>query len=151
VLKNFYITDDYNHKSFKMKKLTISFFLGFLTFSIVGSIAAFLFYLPEFAALHNANPSAINESPEPVSGTILGIVQLIVLVVLMDKLKINSIKNGAVLGAVFSGLLWLMIDLQMVSLTSIFNYDFLVIDVVISTVLGLIGGAVIAWSQKKYS
>ena len=132
-----------------MKKLTISFFLGFLTFSIIGSVAAFLFYLPEFAALHNAYPSAVNENPEPVSGTLLGIIQLIVLVVLMDKLKIDSIKNGAVLGAVFSGLL--MIDLQMVSLTSIFNYDFLVVDVVISTVLGLIGGAVIAWSQKKYS
>jgi hypothetical protein len=134
-----------------MKKLTISFFLGFLTFSIIGSVAAFLFYLPEFAALHNAYPSAVNENPEPVSGTLLGIIQLIVLVVLMDKLKIDSVKNGAILGAVFSGFLWLMVDLQMVSLTSIFNYDFLVVDVVISTVLGLIGGAVIAWSQKKYS
>ena len=39
----------------------------------------------------------------------------------MDRLNIDNIKEGAIFGAIASVALWLMIDLQMVSISNIFS------------------------------
>ena len=117
-----------------MKKLLISFVLGFITFSILGGIFAYLVFLPEFAIWYELHPDTVRGTPELISGTTLAVIQLIALVILMDKLKIDTLK-----------------DLQMISMTNIFSYDYLLKDTLLSGVLGAFGGLVIAWSQKKYS
>jgi hypothetical protein len=134
-----------------MKKLLISFVLGFLTFSILGGIFAYLVFLPEFAIWYELHPDTVRGTPELISGTTLAVIQLIALVILMDKLKIDTLKGGAIFGIIFSAVLWLIIDLQMISMTNIFSYDYLLKDTLLSGVLGAFGGLVIAWSQKKYS
>ena len=93
----------------------------------------------------------MRKKPELISGTALGVIQLIGLVILMDKLKIDTLKDGTIFGIIFSAVLWLIINLQMISMTNIFYYDYLFKDIPLSGVLGAFGGLVIAWSQKKYS
>jgi hypothetical protein len=44
-----------------------------------------------------------------------------------------------------------MIDLQMVSISNIFSYNYVLTDAALSAVMGAIIGALIAWSLKKFA
>jgi hypothetical protein len=81
----------------------------------------------------------------------LGIIQLVGTIYLIDRLKIDNIKDGAIFGAISTVALWLMIDLQMVSISNIFSYDYVLTDAALSAVMGAIIGALIAWSLKRFS
>jgi hypothetical protein len=134
-----------------MKKYVITFLIGLVLFFILGGVFGTLVFLPEMASWHEAFPNAVRETPDFVSGFIVGLIQLIALIYLLDKLSINDLKNGAVFGLVYSVVLWLIIDLQMVSTTHIFSYSYVGLDAVLSAVMGAVLGAVMAWSLKKYA
>lgn len=85
--------------------------------------------LPEFAIWNELHPDTVRKTPELISGTALGVIQLIGSVILMDKLKIDTLKDGTIFGIIFSAVLWLIIDLQMISMTNIFYYDYLFKDI----------------------
>ena len=134
-----------------MKKYVITFLIGLVLFFVPGGVFGTLVFLPEMASWHEAFPNAVRETPDFVSGFIVGLIQLIALIYLLDKLSINDLKNGAVFGLVYSVVLWLIIDLQMVSTTHIFSYSYVGLDAVLSAVMGAVLGAVMAWSLKKYA
>ncbi len=134
-----------------MKKYVITFLIGLILFFILGGVFGTLVFLPEMASWYEAFPNAVRETPDFFSGFIVGLIQLIALIYLLDKLSINNLKNGAVFGLVYNVILWLIIDLQMVSITHIVSYSYVGLDAVLSAVMGGVLGAVMAWSLKKYA
>jgi|TARA_B100000767_G_C19277246_1_gene333899 hypothetical protein len=133
-----------------MKKLVISFLLAFVAFAILGGLFANFIFLPQLALWQEAFPDAVKPSPDFVSGFIVGIIQLVGFIYIMDRLKIDNVKDGAVFGAIATVALWLMIDLQMVSISNIFSYNYVLTDAVLSAAMGAIIGALIGWSFKKF-
>ena len=134
-----------------MKKLVISFLLAFVAFAILGGLFANFVFLPQLAIWQEAFPEAVKSSPDFVSGFIVGIIQLFGFIYLMDRLNIDNVKDGAVFGAIATVALWLMIDLQMVSISNIFSYNYVLTDAALSAVMVAIIGALIGWSLKKFA
>ena len=134
-----------------MKKFIYTFIIGLILFFILGGVFGTLIFLPEMASWHEAFPDAVRENPDFLSGFIVGLIQLIALIVLLDKLNIDNLKDGAVFGLVYSVVLWLIIDLQMLSVTNIVSYNYIGLDAVLSAAIGAALGGVMAWSLKKYA
>ena len=81
-----------------MKKYVITFLIGLVLFFVLGGVFGTLVFLPEMASWHEAFPNAVRETPDFVSGFIVGLIQLIALIYLFDKLSIKDLKNGAEIG-----------------------------------------------------
>jgi hypothetical protein len=69
----------------------------------------------------------------------------------MGRLNIDTFSEGAVFGAIYSVAVWLIVDLQMVSVTNIVSYDYVALDAGLSAVMGVILGAALAWSMKRFA
>lgn len=134
-----------------MKKYIITFLLTLIVFFILGGVFGTLVFLPEMKSWYEAFPDAVRETPDFVSGFIVGLIQLIGAIILVDKLKINNLKSGAIFGLIYSVALWLIIDLQMVSTTYIVTYRYVGLDALLSAVMGAAIGLVVTWSLKKYA
>ena len=133
------------------KPFIISFFFALVTFIVLGALFGNFVFLPEFETWHEAYPDAVRETPDFVSGFILGLLQLIAFVVLLPKLEIASGSGAALFGAVYSVVIWLIVDLQMVSVTNIVSYEYVLKDALLSAVMGAILGVVVSWSQKRFA
>jgi hypothetical protein len=133
------------------KQFFISLLFGLITFVILGGVFGSLVFLPEMAGWYEVYPEAVRETPDFVSGLVVGLLQLIALIILLPKLQITTVSGGAIFGAIYSVVLWLMVDLQMVSVTNIVSYDYVLKDALLSAVMGAVLGLVIAWSQKKFA
>ena len=133
------------------KQFFISLLFALITFVILGTVFGSLVYLPETAGWYEAYPEAVRETPDIVSGLVVGLIQLIALIILLPKLQITTVSGGAIFGAIYSVALWLMIDLQMVSVTNIVSYDYVLKDALLSAVMGAVLGLVITWSQKRFA
>ena len=134
-----------------MKKYIITFLLTLIVFFILGGVFGTLVFLPQMKSWYEAFPDAVRETPDFVSGFIVGLIQLIGAIILVDKLKINNLKSGAIFGLIYSVALWLIIDLQMVSTTFIVTYRYVGLDALLSAVMGAAIGLVVTWSLKKYA
>lgn len=134
-----------------MKKYIITFLLTLIVFFILGGVFGTLVFLPEMKSWYEAFPDAVRETPDFVSGFIVGLIQLIGAIILVDKLKIDNLKSGAIFGLIYSVALWLIIDLQMVSTTYIVTYSYVGLDALLSAVMGAAIGLVVTWSLKKYA
>ena len=134
-----------------MKKYIITFLLTLIVFFILGGVFGTLVFLPEMKSWYEAFPDAVRETPDFVSGFIVGLIQLIGAIILIDKLKIDNLKSGAIFGLIYSVALWLIIDLQMVSTTYIVTYRYVGLDALLSAVMGAAIGLVVTWSLKKYA
>ena len=134
-----------------MKKYIITFLLTLIVFFILGGVFGTLVFLPEMNSWYEAFPDAVRETPDFVSGFIVGLIQLIGAIILVDKLKINNLKSGAIFGLIYNVVLWLIIDLQMVSTTYIVTYKYVGLDALLSAVMGAAIGLVVTWSLKKYA
>ena len=134
-----------------MKKYIITFLLTLIVFFILGGVFGTLVFLPEMKSWYDAFPDAVRETPDFVSGFIVGLIQLIGAIILVDKLKIDNLKSGAIFGLIYSVALWLIIDLQMVSTTYIVTYRYVGLDALLSAVMGAAIGLVVTWSLKKYA
>ena len=133
------------------KQFFISLLFALITFVILGGLFGNFVFLPEFATWHEAYPDAVRETPDFVSGLVIALIQLIPLIILLPKLQITSGSGGAIFGAIYSVVLWLMVDLQMVSVTNIVSYDYVLKDALLSAVMGAVLGLVITWSQKRFA
>ena len=47
--------------------------------------------------------------------------------------------------------IWLIVDLQMVSVTNIVSYEYVLKDALLSAVMGAILGVVVSWSQRRFA
>ena len=134
-----------------MKKYIITFLLTLIVFFILGGVFGTLIFLPEMKSWYEAFPDAVRETPDFISGFVVGLIQLIGAIFLVDKLNIDNLKSGAIFGLIYSVALWLIIDLQMVSTTYIVTYSYVGLDALLSAVMGAAIGLVVTWSLKKYA
>ena len=134
-----------------MKKYIITFLLTLIVFFILGGVFGTLIFLPEMKNWHEAFPDAVRETPDFISGFVVGLIQLIGAIFLVDKLNIDNLKSGAIFGLIYSVALWLIIDLQMMSTTYIVTYRYIGLDALLSAVMGAAIGLVVTWSLKKYA
>ena len=134
-----------------MKKYIITFLLTLIVFFILGGIFGTLIFLPEMKSWYEAFPDAVRETPDFISGFVVGLIQLIGAIFLVDKLNIDNLKSGAIFGLIYSVALWLIIDLQMMSTTYIVTYRYIGLDALLSAVMGAAIGLVVTWSLKKYA
>ena len=65
-------------------------------------------FLPQLALWQEAFPDAVKSSPDFVSGFIVGIIQLVGFVYLMNRLNIDNVKDGAMLKKAISAIKTLM-------------------------------------------
>jgi|TARA_B100001094_G_scaffold309968_1_gene344126 hypothetical protein len=133
------------------KKYILSFLIAFVLFMVLGGLFGTLVFLPTFETWHEAFPDAVRETPDMASGFLVGIIQLVAFVYLFGRLNIDTFLEGAIFGAVYSVVIWLMVDLQMVSVTKIVSYDYVVLDAGLTAIMGAVMGAVIAWSMKRFA
>ena len=134
-----------------MKKYIITFLLTLIVFFILGGVFGTLIFLPEMKSWYEAFPDAVRETPDFISGFVVGLIQLIGAIFLVDKLNIDNLKSGAIFGLIYSVALWLIIDLQMMSTTYIVTYRYIGLDALLSAVMGVAIGLVVTWSLKKYA
>ncbi|MFL2588502.1 MAG: hypothetical protein ACJ0QS_00350 [Parvicellaceae bacterium] len=134
-----------------MKKYIITFLLTLIVFFILGGVFGTLIFLPEMKSWYEAFPDAVRETPDFISGFVVGLIQLIGAIFLVDKLNIDNLKSGAIFGLIYSVALWLIIDLQMMSTTYIVTYRYIGLDALLSAVMGAAIGLVVTWSLKKYA
>ena len=134
-----------------MKKYIITFLLTLIVFFILGGVFGTLIFLPEMKSWYEAFPDAVRENPDFISGFVVGLIQLIGAIFLVDKLNIDNLKSGAIFGLIYSVALWLIIDLQMMSTTYIVTYRYIGLDALLSAVMGAAIGLVVTWSLKKYA
>ena len=134
-----------------MKKYIITFILTLIVFFILGGVFGTLIFLPEMKSWYEAFPDAVRETPDFMSGFVVGLIQLIGAIFLVDKLNIDNLKSGAIFGLIYSVALWLIIDLQMMSTTYIVTYRYIGLDALLSAVMGAAIGLVVTWSLKKYA
>ena len=133
------------------KQFFISLFFALVTFIILGGVFANFVFLPEFELWHDAYPEAVREAPDFISGLALGLLQLIGFIILLPKLQIATGSGAAIFGAIYSVVIWLIVDLQMVSITHIVSYEYVLKDALLSGAMGAILGVVVSWSQKKFA
>ena len=134
-----------------MKKYIITFILTLIVFFILGGVFGTLIFLPEMKSWYETFPDAVRETPDFISGFVVGLIQLIGAIFLVDKLNIDNLKSGAIFGLIYSVALWLIIDLQMMSTTYIVTYRYIGLDALLSAVMGAAIGLVVTWSLKKYA
>ena len=134
-----------------MKKYIITFLLTLIVFFILGGIFGTLIFLPEMKSWYEAFPDAVRETPDFISGFVVGLIQLIGAIFLVYILNIDNLKSGAIFGIIYSVALWLIIDLQMMSTTYIVTYSYIGLDALLSAVMGAAIGLVVTWSLKKYA
>ena len=134
-----------------MKKYIITFLLTLIVFFILGGVFGTLIFLPEMKSWYEAFPDAVRETPDFISGFVVGLIQLIGAIFLVDKLNIDNLKSGAIFGLIYSVALWLIIDLQMMSTTYIVTYRYIGLDALLSAVMGAAIGLVVTCSLKKYA
>jgi hypothetical protein len=89
------------------KQFFISLLFGLITFVILGGVFGSLVFLPEMAGWYEVYPEAVRETPDFVSGLVVGLLQLIALIILLPKLQITTVSGGAIFGAIYSVVLWL--------------------------------------------
>ena len=133
------------------KQFFISLFFALVTFIILGGVFANFVFLPEFEIWHGAYPEAVREAPDFISGLVLGLLQLIGFIILLPKLQIATGSGAAIFGAIYSVVIWLIVDLQMVSVTNIVSYEYVLKDALLSAVMGAILGVVVSWSQRRFA
>ena len=68
-----------------MKKYIITFLFSLVVFFILGGVFGTLVFLPEMTSWYKAFPNAVRETPDFVSGFIVGLVQLIGAILLVDN------------------------------------------------------------------
>ena len=134
-----------------MKKLIISFFLGFVCLAVLGSVFANFVYLPKFAEWHQLHPDVVRATLDPLSGALQAIIQLVGLVLLVNMIKMTKWMSGFLFGAIYSAGIWLIVDLNLLSLTTLIDYDYVALDALISAFLGGVAGAAVTWAQNRFA
>ena len=133
-----------------LKKIGIASALGFLTQFAVGAVPMVLFYAPHGADMAEKFPNAVNAEPDMVIGLIGAIVFTVIFVVVLDKMGTSSIQEGAITGAWYGAGIWFFFNTQIMAMLKVIDLNFVLVDVLISTVLMGVAGAVVAFSFERF-
>ena len=140
-----------SNKSIKMKKYIIAFISTFLTVSVLSILPGIFFYGPKQAEFSELFPGAVNEVPNPIFMLISGISLIILWIISFDKMGINNLKKGAMTGVWYGALIFTFFGFQFMGITNIVSVQFVLTDILLSSIIGAFQGGVIGWSLGKFS
>ena len=133
------------------KKIGIATVLGFVGMTLSSVLPLIFFYGPHFETLAGKFPDIVKAPPEPVPALIGGIVWIIVMVIIFEKMGTNNIKDGAITGAWLGASKWFFFNMQMIAMIPpIFTMDYMIIDVPLSAFSYAVGGAAIGWALERF-
>ena len=132
-----------------MKKLILTTLAGFVASFIFGSISYFLYYEKLMVALMEKYPASIKTEPDLMIGMGAGLVQSLLMAYSFNKMNFNTMKSGALNGIWFAGGIWMIANLNNLSMLSFYETSFVITDTVISAALGAFAGAAIGWTLDK--
>ena len=73
------------------------------------------------------------------------------MILILDKMNIKGLKDGAINGAWINALFFMFINLQFFALMDGFiTLDYLIVDFIGSSIIGGFIGASIGWSLEKF-
>jgi hypothetical protein len=86
-----------------------------------------------------------------VPALIGGLVWMVVMAIIFDKMGTKGIKDGAITGAWLGASKWFFFDMQMLAMIPpIFTMDYMIIDVPLSAFSYAVGGAAIGWALERF-
>ena len=133
------------------KKIGIATVLGFVAMTLSSVFPLIFFYGPHFEALAEKFPDIVKSPPDAIPALIGGIVWIITMVIIFEKMGTNSIKDGAITGAWLGASKWFFFNMQMISMIPpIFTMDYMIIDVPLSAFSYAVGGAAIGWALERF-
>jgi len=133
-----------------MKKYIIAFISTFLA-AVAGSIVpGIFFYAPKQAEWSKLYPGVVNETTDPIFMLIASVALIILCIASFDKMGINDIKKGAITGIWFGALIFTFFGFQFMGLTNILSIEFVLTDILLSSIVGALQGAAIGWSLGKF-
>ena len=133
------------------KKIGITGAIGFVAMGIVGGLTFPLYYQAHFESLAEKFPGVIADAPNMVTALIGGIIYVFVMAIIYDKMGVGSIQEGAITGAWFGAAKWIFINTQwMAMMPNVWELNFVIIDVTISTVMYGISGAAMGWALDRF-
>ena len=133
------------------KKIGIATVLGFVAMALSSVLPLMFFYAPHFEALAEKFPDIVKAPPDAIPALIGGIVWIIVMVIIFEKMGTNNIKDGAITGAWLGASKWFFFNMQMISMIpSIFTVDYMIIDVPLTAFSYAVGGAAIGWALERF-
>jgi len=134
-----------------IKKIGIATVLGFVGMSLSSVLPLIFFYGPHFEALAEKFPDIVKAPPDAVPALIGGIVWIIIMVIIFEKMGTNNIKDGAITGAWLGASKWFFFNMQMIAMIPpIFTMDYMIIDVPLSAFSYAVGGAAIGWALERF-
>ena len=134
-----------------MKKYILSLLISVFT-AIVASIPAQLLYYGSHMEKWIADFPEIMK-PSPDFGIFIFAILCfnITMILILDKMNIKGLKDGAINGAWINALFFMFINLQFFALMDGFiTLDYIIIDFISSGIIGGFIGASIGWSLEKF-
>ena len=96
-------------------------------------------------------PGIVKTTPDMVPALIGGLVWMVVMAIIFDKMGTKGIKDGAITGAWLGASKWFFFDMQMLAMIPpIFTMDYMIIDVPLSAFSYAVGGAAIGWALERF-
>ena len=133
------------------KKIGVATALGFVAMALSSAVPLMVFYEPNFAALAEKFPGIVKTTPDMVPALIGGLVWMVVMAIIFDKMGTKGIKDGAITGAWLGASKWFFFDMQMLAMIPpIFTMDYMIIDVPLSAFSYAVGGAAIGWALERF-
>ena len=133
------------------KKIGIATALGFVAMALSSAVPLMVFYEPNFASLAEKFPGIVKTTPDMVPALIGGLVWMVVMAIIFDKMGTKGVKDGAITGAWLGASKWFFFDMQMLAMIPpIFTMDYMIIDVPLSAFSYAVGGAAIGWALERF-
>jgi hypothetical protein len=134
-----------------MRNILIATLLGFVASLVVGMVMFTLYYNQLTTDLIAAHPGCFNAEPNMVIGFSGALVQCLLFAIFASKAGYTDLRSGAINGAWFGGLIWLMVNLNQLAIFSVVEPATAMIDTLISLGWSGVTGAVIGWSLGRFN
>ncbi len=134
-----------------MKKYLLSLLISVVT-AIVASIPAqLIYYSAHMEKWIDQFPTIMKASPDYRIFILALLCFNITMILILDKMNIKGLKDGAINGAWINALFFMFINLQFFALMDGFiTLDYLIVDFIGSSIIGGFIGASIGWSLEKF-
>ena len=134
-----------------MKKYIITLIISVITAIIASLPAQFLYYGGHMKKWIEKFPEIMKPEPDYVIFILALLCFNIAMILILDKMNIKGIKNGAINGSWINALFFMFINLQFFAIMNDFiTLDYIVMDFIGSGIIGGCIGAAISWSLEKF-
>ena len=133
-----------------MKNVAIATIVGFVASFVFGIAAFTLFYEQASADAAAAFPGCYHAEPNLILGFGAAFIQSLLYAICANKMGFHDLKSGAINGAWFGGMVWLIVNVNNLALFSAYETSMFYIDTLISILWSGFAGGAIGWALGKF-